>query len=666
MLIKIFDIVKRLFNLRNIALLLLFLAVAGCLYYGVDKLWRDKEAEAAKRLSEYQAAVISDDVELLSSRLVEYVIRGRELARARIFRFAVKGLAGADKKHREEAREDFGNFVKVSGFDSAYLFNLDGSLYSTSGRQLEGGAGEYRRLVELVLKNRIPVFSPLRENSGILTSDLFLPVFPAEALSTEVEPTKVLVLTVPLSDILRSFLAAARELENGSRIHLIQQYGSAYQDVILGHSDNLELQDVSADLSGITKVEFGKRKNLQNSDMVYSSAEFIPAINWWVLMETDVAAANDDLNIFKTGTALIAALALGCVVFFVLTIKFIVSTRRYYLSSTKNEENLIQQRSENRLLKLVCNTMPTPVSVKNSGDGGFLFVNKSFAKMGGLESRAALGLTDKQVFGEINAETISHGDQMATMSNSAYSEEMVMPGRAGSSVLQVTSVPCTVEEDGDAVLTVYRDITSDKNASKRAVEVRQQVINALIRAVESVPFLDGHTSLMRKMALEIAETLLLSDTDCATVEAAAILSQVGKTFVPREIMEKQGKLTPEEIRETQRYIEHTCRILEGVEFDLPIPQTIWQMQENLDGSGYPNGLSGNEISMLARILGVTNTFSALVQKRSYRKAKTARQAVEILQSMADQKYDSSVIEALGAVIYTPAGKSILQESHIEF
>ncbi len=69
--------------------------------------------------------------------------------------------------------------------------------------------------------------------------------------------------------------------------------------------------------------------------------------------------------------------------------------------------------------------------------------------------------------------------------------------------------------------------------------------------------------------MEIAETLLLSDADCSTVEAAAILSQVGKTFIPKEIMQKEGKLTPEEIQETRRYVEHTCRIIEGIEFHLP-------------------------------------------------------------------------------------------------
>jgi HD-GYP domain-containing protein (c-di-GMP phosphodiesterase class II) len=232
-------------------------------------------------------------------------------------------------------------------------------------------------------------------------------------------------------------------------------------------------------------------------------------------------------------------------------------------------------------------------------------------------------------------------------------------------LMQVSAIPCSVFGEGDSILTVFRDVTAEKRSVEQSIQVRQQIINALVRAVESVPFLDGQTSLMRMLSLEVAETMLLSDADCATVEAASILSQMGKTFIPTNILQKVGKLTEEELLETKKYVEHTCRILEGVEFDLPITQTIWQIQENLDGSGYPNGLKGREISRLARILGVVNTFSALVKQRAHRKAKTAQEAVGILQSLADKKFDSTVIDALEAVIRSSKGREILECNDVE-
>lgn len=83
----------------------------------------------------------------------------------------------------------------------------------------------------------------------------------------------------------------------------------------------------------------------------------------------------------------------------------------------------------------------------------------------------------------------------------------------------------------------------------------------------------------------------------------------------------------------------------------------------IDGSGYPKGLKGDEVSMPARILGVANTFSALVMQRSYRKAKTANQAVEILWKTTD-RYDETVIRALEAVVESSRGKTVLRENNV--
>ncbi|WP_321403447.1 HD domain-containing phosphohydrolase [Maridesulfovibrio sp.] len=662
---KNIETMKRIFSIKNLLLILLIGALLGGGYKTLNYLWNNKKASVKADLKEYQQAVVENESELLSAQLVSFVTRGKELARSRIFRIAMDKLNSHDNEEVTKAQEDLRNFVKACGFAAGYLFEPDGKIFAaTAGPEEISGQGNTES-VQQTLHSRTPMFSPLRMESTGLVTDLFIPVYDAYASSTSEPPSLILMLEVPMTSILRAFLESERTFKYKSSIHLIQQNGDTSEETVFSYPETLKLQAMKVSFAGVSEVLFGIRTDLSMSKKVYSSAQFIPVVNWWVMIETDTAVADRIFTIYKQESIIFASLALAGIIFFILTVRFIASTRKYHLKSSRLEKKLPVLQKELALLRIVNNSLPEPVSLKKSESGTFLHVNKSFMDLTGLNKTDALNLTDNQVFDHNEAEALSHGDEMVSMSNSTYSEEITLTRGAGTSTLQVTFVPCSVEEEGDSILTVYRDVTSEKMASERGIEVRQQVINALIRAVESVPFLDGHTSLMRKLALEIAETLLLSDADCATVEAAAILSQVGKTFVPREIMEKEGKLTPEEIKETQRYIEHTCRILEGVEFDLPITQTIWQMQETLDGTGYPNQLEGKSISTLARILGVTNTFSALVQKRSYRKAKTARQAVEILQSMADKKYDSSVIEALGAVIETRAGKVILNESHVD-
>lgn len=77
-------------------------------------------------------------------------------------------------------------------------------------------------------------------------------------------------------------------------------------------------------------------------------------------------------------------------------------------------------------------------------------------------------------------------------------------------------------------------------------------------------------------------------------------------------------------------MEHSRRVLQNIEFDLPIVDTICEMNERLDGTGYPNKLSGDEIRTSARILAVANAFTAMVRPRSYRNALGVEQALGIL------------------------------------
>ena len=515
------------------------------------------------------------------------------------------------------------------------------------------------------MNTRIPFFSPLRSSSGRLVSDLFLPVFPASALTNSVAPAKILVLTVPMTETLRAFLATEQSLEYSSRIHLIQQVEDGFEETVFRYPDNLELQSVAASLKNVLSVMFGIRSDLYGKQEVYSTARLIPAIRWWVMIETSETFLDSLQKEFELVSGLMAGISMLAFILLVVSINFIISTRQLFRRNKSLEAELIPSRRERTMLHGFCDALPFPVTLKARDTGIYRHVNWAFAEFTGFEQQDAIGITDSQVFTYSDAEDLDHGDQMVNMSNRTYTHELGISKGMERTLMQVTAIPCAVYEERDSILTVFRDVTAEKEQVDQSIEIRQQIINALVRAVESVPFLDGQSALMRQLSLEVAETMLLSDADCATVEAAAILSQIGKTFVPKEIMQKDGKLTDEELLETKKYVEHTCRILEGVKFDLPITQTIWQIQENLDGTGYPRGLQGREISRQARILGVVNTFSALVKQRAHRKAKTASQAVEILHSLADKKFDATVVDSLEAVIRSYRGREILRSNGIE-
>jgi HD-GYP domain-containing protein (c-di-GMP phosphodiesterase class II) len=154
---------------------------------------------------------------------------------------------------------------------------------------------------------------------------------------------------------------------------------------------------------------------------------------------------------------------------------------------------------------------------------------------------------------------------------------------------------------------------------------------------------------VQRYAALVGERLGMNDGELTTLEIAASLSQVGKIFVPEDILTKAGRLDEEQIQDMRRHVDHALRVIAPIEFDLPVPETIAQMYERLDGSGYPKGLSGDQIQPLARILGVVDVFCALTETRAYRHEQSTCKAMIYL-AQHPHRYDVKVVAALAEVL----------------
>jgi len=151
----------------------------------------------------------------------------------------------------------------------------------------------------------------------------------------------------------------------------------------------------------------------------------------------------------------------------------------------------------------------------------------------------------------------------------------------------------------------------------------------------------------------LAQRMELSEDSRNTVVMGAQLSQIGRLFIPRDLLTKSGRLTPEELAEVRKAPEHAAGLLENIDFDLPIARALHEMYENPDGSGYPCGLKGDAILPEARVLAVLNAFCAMVSARSYREGKSVGDALDELRNPA--RFDQAVVEQLAAVLETAEG-----------
>ncbi len=154
----------------------------------------------------------------------------------------------------------------------------------------------------------------------------------------------------------------------------------------------------------------------------------------------------------------------------------------------------------------------------------------------------------------------------------------------------------------------------------------------------------GHSRRVARNAALVASGMGLSDEEVATVRAAATVHDIGKLDVPSEILNKPGKLTSEEFEVVKRHAADGAALVACLG-DAELTTIVRHHHERMDGTGYPDGLSGDEIPIGARILAVADTFDAIVSPRPYRAAATHKRAIDVLHEESGTHFDPDVVQA---------------------
>jgi putative nucleotidyltransferase with HDIG domain len=187
------------------------------------------------------------------------------------------------------------------------------------------------------------------------------------------------------------------------------------------------------------------------------------------------------------------------------------------------------------------------------------------------------------------------------------------------------------------------------DAQRHLVRVNQlylSTVSALSTAIEAK---DGVTSdhihRVQAYAMGLARALGVTDAEMLqAIESAALLHDTGKLGIPEHILNKPGKLTPAEFETMKSHVMLGADILSVIDFPYPVVPIVRAHHENWDGSGYPNGLRGEEIPIGARILSVVDCFDALTSDRPYRPAMTESAALDVIKQRRGTMYDPHVVD----------------------
>ena len=188
---------------------------------------------------------------------------------------------------------------------------------------------------------------------------------------------------------------------------------------------------------------------------------------------------------------------------------------------------------------------------------------------------------------------------------------------------------------------------SDAKHAEETAKLHLRTIRALAVAIEAKDRTTGeHIHRVHTYSMELGKDFGLRPDEMEALGAAAVLHDVGKLAVPEHIISKPGKLTPDEFAKMKIHTIVGAEIVESVNFPFDVTPLVRSHHEKWDGSGYPDGLKGEEIPLGARILTAVDCLDALISDRQYRKAMPLDRAISIIQSEAGKSFDPSVVEIL--------------------
>lgn len=184
----------------------------------------------------------------------------------------------------------------------------------------------------------------------------------------------------------------------------------------------------------------------------------------------------------------------------------------------------------------------------------------------------------------------------------------------------------------------------------RVTQTMEGSIAILASAIElRDPYTAGHQKRVSTLAVAIGEKMGLDSDRIRGLRMAALIHDVGKMQVPAEILTTPRKLSELEYSMIKMHPEVGYALLKEIEFPWPVAEMILQHHERLDGSGYPSGLSGDDIMLEARIIGAADVVEAMTSHRPYRPAFDLEAVIEEIEKNADVLYDREVVKALISV-----------------
>ncbi len=274
--------------------------------------------------------------------------------------------------------------------------------------------------------------------------------------------------------------------------------------------------------------------------------------------------------------------------------------------------------------------------------GAITFMNPLAERLTAWKQEEALNQPLREVFRTV-------------VSREGNEPEIVLWAKNGKKFsIEETNMPLTDgSRNSSGHVLVFRDISARKSAEKELKESWEKLHEALEGTIQAMavtieirdPYTAGHQRRVSKLSCAIAQDLGMSEFEVEGLRVAGDIHDIGKIYVPAEILSKPGQITAIEYGIIKTHPQVGFDILKTIKFPWPVAQIVLQHHERLDGSGYPLGLVSHQILKEARILTVADIVEAMSSHRPYRPAQGIDKALAEVVQNKSRFYDSDAVDA---------------------
>ena len=288
-----------------------------------------------------------------------------------------------------------------------------------------------------------------------------------------------------------------------------------------------------------------------------------------------------------------------------------------------------------------------------TAEGKILGVNKSVLEIFGSDTENMIGSEISEIYADPNEHKVFQG--ILDSEGSVRGHELRLNKKNGS--VMDCLLTATIRRGKNGAILGYqgivRDVTDQKrneNKLKRTLEILHRSIGAVTLTLSTVvesrdPYTAGHQKRVANLSREIAQEMALSTDQCDAVHMAGTLHDIGKIAIPGEILSTPGKLTDKAFELIKDHPQTGYNILHEIEFPWSIADIVLQHHERIDGTGYPKGLTGNDIILEARIIAVADVIEAMASHRPYRPSLGIDLALAEIEKNSGISYDAAVVNA---------------------